>query len=109
MSNPKSMKDIFESSNNEIVERFLKKSKHIKFDFQEFGMELAMKLNDSAHKSLYMRLAKNTDEPILREALSFSMDYNLKYGSNRGKIFMWKLKEIKNRNKENKKNDNQNT
>lgn len=104
MPQPKKIGDIFQNSNNEIVERFTKRQKHVKYDFQDIGYELATKLNDLKHRSLYMKMAKNNKENILRQALSFALDYPLKYGSNRAKIFMWKLKEIKNNDNDNKNN-----
>lgn len=95
MPKPKSISDIFNSSTNEFVERFVKKQKYINYEFQDIGYEIATKLNDDKHKSLYMRMAKNTPEHILRQALSFALDYPLKYGNNRAKVFMWKIKDIK--------------
>jgi hypothetical protein len=47
-----------------------------------------------------MRLSKTIPEPTLTKALSFALDYPLKYGNNRAKIFMWKLKEIRSLEKE---------
>jgi mannitol-1-phosphate/altronate dehydrogenase len=102
MKQPKKLSDLLSSSNNEVIERFVKKEKYIKHDFQELGFELSSKLNDNKHKSLYMRLAKNTAENLLRIALSFALDYPMKYGNERGKIFMWKLSELKKIDKSNK-------
>ena len=105
MPRPKSISDIFNNSNNEFVERFVKKQKYVKHDFQNLGIELATKLYDEKHKSLYMRMAKTIPEQILRQALSFALDYPLKYGNNRAKVFMWKVKDIKNKLKESIKSD----
>lgn len=85
------------ANSNDIIARFEKNSKHIQHEFQSIALELSSKLNDPKHKSLYMKLAKENPEPLLRQALSFAIDYPIKhgYGNNKGKIFMWKLKELK--------------
>lgn len=62
-------------------------------EFQDFGYRLALELDDLPHKSLYMRLSKNTNRGILEQALSFVADApNVK---SKAKLFMWKLKELK--------------
>lgn len=91
-----SFKDLLKENKSEIVEKFEKSGKYVKFDFQDFGYRLAISLNDLKHRSLYMKFAKTYPENTLQAALSFALDYPLKYGTNRAKIFMWKLKEIKN-------------
>ncbi len=68
------------------------KGGHITREFQDFGYQLAVKLDDIAHKSLYMRLAKTVDRGILESALSFVSDAN---AHSKGKLFMWKLKELR--------------
>lgn len=65
--------------------------KYISREYQAFGVHLAEKLGDTAHKSLYMRLAKTIPRSILEEVLRFVVDSNAK---NKGALFMWKLKEI---------------
>lgn len=77
-----------------ITQRILQEKKYLKYDFQKMGVEIAIKLEDMAHKSLYIKLCKETDEKLIRQAFDFAIDYNLKSGS-RGRIFMWKLKELK--------------
>lgn len=92
-------KDILMSKN--FLDSRIKSGKYISKEFQDFGYRLAVNLNDLEHKSLYMKLAKKEDRAVLQKALSFSMDYpNAK---NKGKIFMWKLKEIKAQMKEKNK------
>jgi hypothetical protein len=68
------------------------KGGHITQEFQDFGYRLAMELNDEAHKSLYMRLAKVTDRIILEKALSFVKDANARSPA---RLFMWKVKQLK--------------
>ena len=68
--------------------------KYVTREFQDYGYRLAAKLNDLEHKALYIKLAKNEKRAHLEQALSFAIDYpNAK---NRARIFMWKLKELKN-------------
>lgn len=96
-----SAKDILMS--NLFLDNREKSGKYISKEFQDFGYRLAVNLNDIDHKSLYMKLAKTEDRNVLQRALSFSMDYpNAK---NKGKIFMWKLKELKDTMKEKKKHE----
>lgn len=67
--------------------------KYISQEFQDYGYRLAMDLNDSIHKALYIKLAKTVPRAILEQARSFVIDApNVK---NKGKLFMWKLAEIR--------------
>lgn len=69
------------------------KKKYISQEFQDYAYRLAVFLDDLAHKSLYMRLSKNTPRAMLEEAKNFVTDtYQVK---NKARLFMWKLKEIK--------------
>ena len=67
--------------------------RYISREFQSYGIYLAEELNDYKHKGLYIKLAKTTHRSILERALSFVSDSNAK---NKGALFMWKLKELKN-------------
>lgn len=74
------------------------KQKRISREFQDFAYRLALELGDLAHTSLYMRLAKTTERGLLEEARNFvkgAMNAN-----NRGRLFMWKLSELKKEKKE---------
>jgi len=67
--------------------------KYISREFQDFGYRLAVDLNDLAHKSLYIRMAKTVPRAILETARTFVVDApNVK---NKGKLFMWKVGELK--------------
>lgn len=69
------------------------RDKYISREFQKYGYELAEALGDIKHKSLYIKLAKVTPRAILENAKSFVSDaYNAK---NKGSLFMWKLKQLK--------------
>lgn len=67
--------------------------KYISREFQSFGIHLAESLNDYKHKSLYIKLAKTVHRSILEKALSFTVDSNAR---NKGALFMWKVKQLKN-------------
>lgn len=71
----------------------LDKKKYISQEWQDYAYRLAVFLDDLAHKSLYMRLAKNTPRALLEAAKNFVTDaYQVK---NKARLFMWKLKELK--------------
>jgi hypothetical protein len=65
---------------------------HNKYEFQAYGNMLADKLNDPAHRTLYIKLAKEKDRRLLDAALAFALDTEKRAGL--GKLFMWKLKEL---------------
>jgi hypothetical protein len=65
--------------------------KYISREFQAFGVHLAEKLEDTKHKSLYIKLAKTLPRPVLEQALRFVVDSKAK---SKGALFMWKLKEL---------------
>ncbi len=72
--------------------------KYISREFQTFGIHLSEELDDHKHKSLYIKLAKTTNRALLEKALSFASDSKAK---NKGALFMWKLKELKDLQKKN--------
>ncbi|MFA9288754.1 MAG: hypothetical protein ACEQSA_02645 [Weeksellaceae bacterium] len=65
--------------------------KYISREFQTFGIYLAEKLEDSRHKSLYIKLSRDIPRAILEEALRFCVDSKAR---SKGALFMWKLKEL---------------
>jgi hypothetical protein len=67
--------------------------KYVSKEFQQYGYELAEELGDMAHKALYIKLAKETPRVILENARSFVKDSGAR---SKGRLFMWKLKELKN-------------
>ena len=74
--------------------KFKDRPKNIAHEFQMYGVYLAESLNDTKRYSLYIKLAKEVDRKILEEALNFTKGYyNAK---NKAKVFMWKLRELKN-------------
>lgn len=82
----------------DIVSKFkaVDTDKYISREFQKYAYELAKELDDLKHKSLYMRLAKNTPRGLMESARGFVSDaLNVR---NKGKLFMWRLKQLKTRN-----------
>jgi hypothetical protein len=67
--------------------------KYISREFQSYGIYLAEELGDYKHKALYIRLAKTVPRAILEKALTFTKDANAK---SKGRLFMWKMKQLKN-------------
>ncbi len=69
------------------------RDKYISREFQKYAYDLAVELGDMPHKSLYMKLAKETPRILLERAKSFVIDATNE--SNKGRLFMWKLKQLK--------------
>lgn len=72
------------------------KNKTVSREFQLYAYDLAVELDDLAHKSLYMRLAKTTPRGLMETARSFVKDAS--NARSKGKLFMWKLKQLKTQN-----------
>ena len=73
------------------------KQRRISREFQDYAYRLAVELDDTAHTAIYMRLAKNTPRPIIEQARLFVLGAN--HPTSKGKLFMWKLKQIKDESK----------
>lgn len=73
--------------------KFAHPDKNVSQSFQIVGYEMAQKLGDLKHKSLYIKLAKEEPRSRLEQAFRFAIDYPK--AQNRGKLFMYKLKELK--------------
>lgn len=77
------------------------RDKYISQEFQKYGYDLAVELEDLAHTALYIKIAKQTPRGIIESARGFVKDApNVK---NRGRLFMWKLAQIKAEQKEKSK------
>lgn len=73
--------------------RFKDRPKNISQEFQIYGVFLAETLEDTKRYGLYIKLAKELPRGLLEEALNYTKDY---YNArNKGKIFMWRLKELR--------------
>src|SRR3972149_1725771 len=68
------------------------KGGYITQEFQDYGYRLAVTLDDLAHKSLYIKMAKEVDRTILEKALAFVIDSQAK---SKPRLFMWKVKQLK--------------
>lgn len=67
--------------------------KNLSTEFQVYGVYLAESLDDTKHYSLYIKLAKQYNRSLLEEALSFvKSSINAK---SKGRLFMWKLKQLR--------------
>ena len=81
-----SIKDVLSSFNH-------KEDRYISREFQDYGYRLAEELNDLEHKTLYIKLAKETPRFLLEKTRNFVKDaYQVK---NPAKLFMWKLQQLK--------------
>ena len=66
--------------------------KYISREFQKYGYDLALELGDLEHKTLYIKLAKDTPRALMEKARYFVKDANAR---SKGKLFMWKLAELR--------------
>ncbi len=76
--------------------------KYVSREFQKYAYDLAVELGDLTHKSLYMKLAKETPRILLERARSFVKD--AQNAKSKGRLFMWKLSELKKSQKTDPKN-----
>ena len=67
--------------------------KYVTREYQDYGLRLAQSLNDMEHKSLYIKLAKSTQRNFLEEALVCVKDAS--HIKSKARLFMWKLKKLK--------------
>lgn len=86
---PQSLGDILEKFNP-------LKDKYISREFQKYGYDLAVELNDLDHKALYIKMAKETPRVVLEKARYFVKDAKAR---SKGRLFMWKVRELKQKNK----------
>lgn len=67
-------------------------SKKARNEFQAYAYRLASDLNDLENLKIYMRLAKNVERNLMEEAYSYVIDSQTQQ---KGRLFLWKLKEIR--------------
>lgn len=72
---------------------YANRPKNLSTEFQVFGVYLCECLGDTKNYSLYIKLAKTLPRPLLEEALSFCKEYTT--AKSKPKLFMWKLKKLK--------------
>lgn len=70
-----------------------KPDKNVSREFQQFGYDIAEKLDDLAHKALYIKLAKTMPRSRIEKALQFVLDYPK--ARSKGKLFMYKMSELR--------------
>lgn len=71
------------------------KQKYISQEFQDYGLRLAKEFGEENRKAMYIKLAKTKPRQLLEQARSYVSDYpNAK---NRGKLFLWKIKDLETR------------
>lgn len=82
----KSIKDIIQKKN-------LKSDFRNKHEYQAFGNRLAEEFNDTKHRALYIKMAKNEDRNLLEAARLYVM--GSEKATTKGKLFMWKFALLK--------------
>lgn len=87
----KTAKDILLS--HDYLEARAKTQRYVKHEFQDYGYRLAVDLGDLAHRHVYIKLAKTVDRTLLEQAAVFALEYFKE--TNKGKLFMWKLAELR--------------
>jgi hypothetical protein len=94
----KGRRDGFQSIKNILADFSWDEKKYVSREFQDYGYRLAEELDDLKHKALYIKLAKELPRALLEAARNFVKDAtNVR---NKGKLFMWKLTELKKQSKE---------
>lgn len=77
-----------------VLDRFdPREDRFISREFQKYAYDLAIELGDEAHMGIYMRLVKLTPRHIIEKARYFVKDAN--NVQNPGRLFLWKLKKLK--------------
>ena len=74
------------------------KQKRISREWQDYAYRLAVALDDTKHTAIYMRIVKSLPREMVEKAKSFVMDAGAR---SKGKMFMWKLKQLKEEGKSN--------
>lgn len=89
----KAKKNNFQGIGDLFADYEVVQNKYISQEFQDFGYQLAVKLNDLRHKSLYIKMAKEIDRSILENALSFVADADS--AKSKARLFMWKVEQLR--------------
>ena len=79
----------------DVLDKYKKqdKDKYISREFQKYGYDLAVEMDEPKKAALYIKLAKNTERAILENARSFIKGAN--NVKSKGKLFLWKVKKLK--------------
>lgn len=78
--------------------KFKDRPKNLSQEFQVYGVYLAETLGDTKHYSLYIKLAKEYPRGLLEQVLNFVKDAHS--ARSKGRLFMWKLKQLRDLKKE---------
>lgn len=78
--------------------KFKNRPKNLSQEFQVYGVYLAETLDDTKHYSLYIKLAKEYPRGDLEQVLNFVKD--ARFARSKAKMFMWKLKQLRDLKKE---------
>lgn len=78
-------------------QQLAQRAKHSPLEFQAYGYFLAENLADLSHRSIYIKMAKTIPRNILETAYHLVKEAapNLKGPSAQAKLFMWKVKQLK--------------
>lgn len=76
------------------------RDKYVSQEWQLYGYNLAVELNDLKNKSLYIKMAKTHPRALLERARSFVKD--AQNAKSKPRLFMWKVTELR---KEKKKTE----
>jgi hypothetical protein len=68
--------------------------RYITQEFQDYGYRLSVDLGEVSRKAMYIKMAKNKPRELLERARSYVIDYP--QAKNKGKLFLWKVKELEN-------------
>ena len=79
----------------DLHQKLEKRKKYVKNEYQAYGLELAEEMDEWSKRAMYIRLAKNTPRNLLEKARYFVKDQPRGKIKTPGKLFLWKLKELK--------------
>lgn len=87
-----SIKDLINNKDEKYIKSMVDRHKYVTTEYQDYGYRIALQLGQTDKISLYIKIAKEKPRALVEQAFSFAIDYpNAK---NKGRLFMWKLKEL---------------
>ena len=84
-----------------IRQKNVKSDPRNKHEYQAYGNRLSEEFADPKHRALYIKLAKTEDRNLLEEARESVL--SSKKATTKGRLFMWKLGQLKKEREERKK------
>ncbi len=76
------------------------KARYNRHEYQAYGNMLAEELKDEEHRSLYIKFAKTVNRGLLDAARDFIKGTGKLKSGSKARLFMWKLKELRLKQKE---------